>query len=134
TRAGYSVERSRKIVLLGTALLCLLSTPAALAMTPWVTLPLLFVVGAASMGGFANIFALAQEISARHTSLCVGIFGSFAWLCIAVLQPPIGALVDHLGTFAPSLVAVGFIPLAGAGCAFLWPESRADVRAPSTKM
>lgn len=129
TRAGYSVEWSRKLVLLGCAILCLLSTPAALAMTPWVTLPLLFVVGAASMGGFANIFALAQEISARHTALCVGIFGSFAWLCIAVVQPPIGALVDRLGTFAPSIIAVGFIPLVGAGCAFLWPEPTTDPRA-----
>src|SRR6266540_1596675 len=31
-RSGFSVERSRKLVLLGTSLLCLLSTPAALAM------------------------------------------------------------------------------------------------------
>jgi ACS family hexuronate transporter-like MFS transporter len=122
TQAGLSVERSRKVVMLATALLCVLSTPAALLMEPWVTLPLLFVVGAGAMGGFANFFALSQEIAPRHTALCLGLFGSLSWLVIAVLQPPIGALVDRIGTFAPSLIAVGFVPLLGALLALFWPE------------
>jgi len=124
THAGYSVERSRKIVMMVTSLLCVLSTPAALLMEPWVTLPLIFVVAAGSMGGFANFFALSQEISPRHTALCLGIFGSLAWLIIAVLQPPIGALVDRIGTFAPSLIAVGFMPLVGSALALFWPEPK----------
>jgi MFS transporter, ACS family, aldohexuronate transporter len=126
TRAGYSVESSRKRVMLGTSLLCLLSTPAALAMNPWITLPLVFVVGAGSMGGFANFFALSQEVSPRHTALCLGIFGLVSWVCIAVMQPPIGALVDRIGTFAPSLIVVGFIPLIGSLYALTWPEPISD--------
>lgn len=39
TFAGYSVARARKLVLLAAALLCTLSTPAALSLTPWLTLP-----------------------------------------------------------------------------------------------
>jgi ACS family hexuronate transporter-like MFS transporter len=122
SRAGFSVERSRKIVLLGAAAACLLSAPAALAMTPWVTLPLLFVVGAAAMGGLPLFFALSQEASPRHPALCLGLTGSAAWVVIAVLQPPIGALVDRVGTFAPSMIVVGFVPLVGALVGLLWPE------------
>jgi MFS transporter, ACS family, hexuronate transporter len=70
THAGLSVERSRKVVLLATSLLCLLSTPAALLMEPWLLLPLIFVVAAGSMGGFANFFALSRR-SRRGTPPCV---------------------------------------------------------------
>jgi MFS transporter, ACS family, hexuronate transporter len=124
TRAGHSVERSRKLVLLGVGLLCLLSTPAALVLTPWVKLPLLFVVGAAAMGGLPLFFALSQEVSPRHTALCLGICGSTAWVVIAVLQPRIGALTDRIGTFVPTMIVIGCVPLFGALASFLWPEPR----------
>jgi ACS family hexuronate transporter-like MFS transporter len=121
-RAGSSVERSRKFVLFGTALLCWLSAPAALALNPWITLPLLFVVGAAAMGGLPLFFALSQEISPRHTSLCLGLCGSASWVAIAVVQPSIGAWADDIGTFVPSLILVGFVPTIGAVIALFWPE------------
>ena len=105
-------------------MLCLLSTPAALINDPFIALPLICLVSVGSMAGFPIIFALAQEVSPRHTSLCVGIFGSLAWIVIAVLHPPIGHLVDRIGTFAPALIAVGCVPLFGAAIVFLWPESR----------
>ena len=50
--------------------------------------------------------------------------GSLAWLIIAVLQLPIGALVDRIGTFAPSLIAVGFVPLVGSALALFWLEPK----------
>ena len=46
------------------------------------------------------------------------------WIIIAVLHPPIGKLVDHIGTFTPALIAAGSIPLVGAAIGFLWPEPR----------
>jgi ACS family hexuronate transporter-like MFS transporter len=119
---GWSVPRSRSLVLLGGSLLCLLSTPAALLLDPWITVPLMFVVAAGSMAGFPIFFALAQDISPRHTSLFLGIFGCSAWLVLFVLHPPIGALVDRIGTFVPSLIAVGCVPLVGAIVCFFWPE------------
>jgi hypothetical protein len=118
------VERSRKLVLLLAALLCLLSAPAALTKDPLLALPLVFLVSAGAMAGFPIFFALSQEISPRHSSLCVGILGSLAWIVIAVLHPPIGHLVDQIGTFAPVLIAVGSVPFIGAAIAFLWPEPR----------
>lgn len=124
TYSGYSVERSRKLVLLGAALLCLLSTPAALCSDPWIALPLIFLVSIGAMAGFPVLFAMGQEVSPQHTSLCVGLCGSIAWIVIAVLHPPIGHLVDQIGTFAPALIAVGCVPLVGAAIAFLWPEGK----------
>ncbi len=131
------MERWRKLVLLGAALLCLLSAPAALSNDPRVALPLIFLVSIGSMAGFPILFALAQEVSPRHTSLCVGIFGSLAWVVIAVLHPPIGKLVDRIGTFTPALIAAGSVPLVGAALGFLWPEpaclAHSLTRSPGTK-
>jgi hypothetical protein len=45
---------------------------------------------------------------------------------IAVPQPPTGSLVDRIGTFVPSLIVVGFVPLLGSLVALLWPEPRDD--------
>jgi MFS transporter, ACS family, hexuronate transporter len=120
--AGWSVERARKIVLLIAAFLCLLSTPAALAATPAITLPLLFLVAVGAMGGFPIFFALNQETSPRRPALCLGLTGSVALLSIAALNPPIGWLVDQTGTFAPCLMVVGCVPLVGAVIGFAWPE------------
>jgi len=121
TYRGYSVIRSRQLVLLGAALLCLLSTPAALLRhEPGLCLALIFVVSAGSMAGFPIFFALSQEVSPRHTSLCLGIFGCVAWLVIAAINPPVGWLVDKIGTFVPALIVVGCVPLVGAGICFLW--------------
>jgi ACS family hexuronate transporter-like MFS transporter len=120
--AGYSVERSRKLVMLGSSLLCLLSAPAVLLMDPWVTLPLIYVVAIGAMGGFPIFFALAQAISPRHTSLCLGIFGCAGWLAVTAINPLAGAVVDRIGTFTPSLIAVGCVPLVGALILFWWPE------------
>jgi len=122
TLAGRSVARARKLVLLLAALLCTLSTPAALFLSPWLTLPLLFLVAMGAMGGFPIYFALNQETAPRHAALCLGITGSVSLLSIGALNPPIGQLVDRLGTFVPSLIAVGFVPLLGALVALLWPE------------
>ncbi|MBY0522686.1 MAG: MFS transporter [Gemmataceae bacterium] len=122
THAGYSVERSRKIVLVITSLMCTAALPAVLIVQPWLSLALVLVVAAGAMGGFAIFFSLSQEISARHTSLCLGILGSTAWIIIAILTPVVGRLADELGTFGPSMIAIGFVPLVGAMIGLLWPE------------
>jgi ACS family hexuronate transporter-like MFS transporter len=122
---GYSVLRSRQLVLLGAACLCLLSTPAALLrdVSPTATLILIFVVSAGSMAGFPIFFALSQEVSPRHTSFCLGIFGSVAWLFIAIINPPVGRWVDRIGTFQDALIVVGCLPLVGAMIGFCWPDT-----------
>jgi ACS family hexuronate transporter-like MFS transporter len=130
TRAGVSVERSRKIVSTATSLLCLLAIPVALQPAPWLTVPLVLVVAAGAMGGFANMFALAQETSPGHTAKVVGLIGSLPWLVLAMLNPTIGGLADRSGTFAPSVICVAFVPLVGSLAGWFWPE---DARTGGTR-
>jgi ACS family hexuronate transporter-like MFS transporter len=122
TRAGFTVARSRKIVSTGTSLLCLLAVPVAFKPATWLTVPLVLIVAAGAMGGFPNMFALAQETSLRHTAKVVGLTGSLPWLVLAVLNPIIGGLADETGTFAPSVMCIAFIPLLGSLIGWLWPE------------
>jgi cyanate permease len=89
---------------------------------PWPTVLLMFAVGAGALGGFAIYFSLTQDISARHTAFVMGFSSSVSWLVVAVIQPPVGRLVDHLGTFGPCFIAAGFVPLAGAIAGLFWSE------------
>jgi hypothetical protein len=68
---------------------------------------------------------MSQEISARHTAVCIGFYGTTGWIAIAGSSPFIGRLVDNIGTFGPCIIAVGFVPLLGALVALWWPEPNA---------
>jgi ACS family hexuronate transporter-like MFS transporter len=130
TRGGLSVERSRKLVMLGTSSLCLLAAPAVQTSVPWLSVPLIFIVAAGAMGGFANYFALSQDVSAHHTSFVAGILGSVPWFMLAFLNPRIGEWADKTGSFSVAVLIVGFVPLAGASIALLWPEQRRESNQP----
>jgi ACS family hexuronate transporter-like MFS transporter len=143
TRSGYSIAASRKIVMIGTSTLCLLAIPVALlhgaapsapgspaiedaqsaSAQLWITIPLIMIVAAGAMGGFANYFALTQEVSAHHTSFVVGVVGAGAWFVLAIINPLIGRWADQTGSLASPVLAVGFVPLAGALiAALLWRD------------
>jgi ACS family hexuronate transporter-like MFS transporter len=126
TVAGISVVRSRKLVTLATALLCLLAIPLALKPAAWLAVPLVLIVAAGAMGGFPNLFALGQETAPAHTAKVVGLAGAVPWLVLALLNPIIGGLADQSGTFAPTMIAVAFVPLLGALVGWLWPEDRSQ--------
>jgi ACS family hexuronate transporter-like MFS transporter len=130
THAGFSVERSRKLVSTGASLLCLLAVPVAMKPEPWLAVPLVLIVAAGAMGGFANMFALAQETAARHTAKVVGIVGSVPWFVLALLNPTIGGLADETGTFSLAVTCVAFVPLLGSLIGWFWPE-RAGTRYPA---
>ena len=123
TTVGFSVERSRKLVSTATSLMCLLAIPLAFDPPAWLAVVLVLVVAAGAMGGFANMFALAQETAPRHTAKVVGLVGSLPWLLLALLNPIIGGQADETGTFAFSLFCVAFVPLAGSLVGWLWPET-----------
>jgi ACS family hexuronate transporter-like MFS transporter len=126
--AGWPVERARKAVQLGTALLCLLAIPAvALGKLgyPWVAVGLLFIVAAGAMGGFANYFSLTQEVSPRHTAQVLGFTGASAWFAVAALHPIAGRIADNIGTFVPLFQVIVCVPLVGAFIGLLWPRHKA---------
>lgn len=81
---------------------------------------MLLVVAAGAMSSLPIYFALNQETAPRQTALCLGVTGSVSLLSIGVLTPQ--HLVDHIGTFVPSMIAVGFVPLIGALIALLRPQ------------
>jgi ACS family hexuronate transporter-like MFS transporter len=122
TQSGFSVERSRKLVSLGTSLLCLLAIPLTLKPAAWLAVPLVLFVAAGAMGGFANMFALAQETAPRHTAKVVAIVSCLPWFALAWLNPIIGGLADRSGTFAPTVICIAFVPLCGSFCGWFWPE------------
>jgi len=124
TRAGVSVERSRKLVSTSTSLLCLLAIPIAFQPTPFLSVILVLIVAAGAMGGFANMFALAQETSVWHTAKVVGLAGSLPWAVLAFLNPLIGGLADQSGSFSQAVIVVAFVPLAGALVGWWWPERK----------
>jgi ACS family hexuronate transporter-like MFS transporter len=121
--AGWPVEAARKAVMLGTSGLCLLTVPAMAVGTSWLAVPLLVLVAAGAMGGFANYFALTQEVSPRHTAFVTGFAGAAAWFVLAGVQPAVGAMADRLGTFVPLFMGMACVPLVGA-VAGLWWEAK----------
>lgn len=121
-RTGYSIERARKLVLTGTASLCLLLIPAVLTGVAWLAVLLFFVAAAGSMGGFANYFALSQDVVAQHTAKVLGLIGFSSWVIISMLALVTGSFFDTYQTFVPLFIAVAFVPLAGAMLSWLWPE------------
>jgi ACS family hexuronate transporter-like MFS transporter len=123
-RRGQSVAKARKRVLLITALLSLASIPAGLLADTTAALPFILLLGVGTMGGFPIFFALTQEISPRHTSLCLGICGASAWMVVAFATPLAGVLADALGSLTPCMMAVGCVPIVGAAIGWMWPEAK----------
>jgi MFS transporter, ACS family, hexuronate transporter len=122
TRAGFSVERSRKLDMAGLAGVCLLAAVATQVPSFPVKMAMFFLVAAGSVGGFAVYFSLAQDIVPRHTAQLLGIGGATAWALIATMNTVVGPWADALGTFVPAIVIASGIPLAAAAVGWLWPE------------
>ena len=124
TRAGYTVERSRQLVMVGIALLTLSGTvPACYAFTAdepgrWACF---FVVAAAVMGGFSVAFALIQDVAARHTAQILGICGCVSWLAVSGITKVVGGYAAP-GKYAALFLAIGCVPLIAAAAGFLWPK------------
>jgi ACS family hexuronate transporter-like MFS transporter len=122
TRSGYSVERSRKLVMTGLAGVCLLATVATQVPGFGLKMALFFLVAAGSMGGFAVYFSLGQDIVPRHTAQLLGIGGATSWALIATMNTVVGPWADSQGTFVPAIVAAGAIPVLAAVIGWQWPE------------
>jgi hypothetical protein len=102
----------------------MLAGPGALALNPYVTVPLFFVVAAGALGGFPNYFNLAQDTSPRHTAQALGLTGFVSWGTVAVVNPYVGRIADRLGTFTPVIIVVSFVPLIGALIGLAWPRDK----------
>ena len=129
TRAGYTVERSRQLVMAAIAVLTLAGTvPACSAFAGDGQAPLrwgcFFVVAAAVMGGFSVAFALVQDVAARHTAQVLGVCGCVSWLAVSGITAFVGGYAAP-GKYAALFLAIGCVPAVAAAAGLLWPRPRA---------
>ncbi len=115
SRLGMTPQRARAAVMIG----CTLLIPSGV----WVgaiksDALVVLMIGLMAMGTaafMANYFSFAQEVSASHTGLIVGVLGGLGNLCAAGFHPVAGAVKDAAGSFAPIFVIVGLLPFLGLG-------------------
>ena len=119
--AGFRVERSRQLVMIGLACLTMLSVPAVLlggssdAQAKWLSLALFYVVAAAAVGGFAIFFSLAQDIIGRHTALLVGFCGATSWIVLSLFSFAMSKIVGSrlsdtvLITYGTMFIIIGYV-------------------------
>jgi ACS family hexuronate transporter-like MFS transporter len=94
-----------------------------------VVIMLLAVMAMGTAAFMANFFAFAQEVSARHTGLVVGVLGGLGNLFAAGFQPLAGGVKDSTGSFAPIFVLVGLLPFVGLGALMLgWRDVPEDAK------
>ena len=132
--AGKPVERARKLVVVGAAIVCLAALPALVTPGRWVMYPLYCIVGAGIMGVFAMFYSFVQDIVPAHTSKCLGLIGATVWFIVSQLHPRIGRFADThnpaIGKFVPMLLMAGALPLLAAIFALTWPEKKEPQRTP----
>jgi ACS family hexuronate transporter-like MFS transporter len=130
TRRGMTPVRARAAVMVG----CTFLIPSGV----WVGLVrsdalVVLLIGLMAMGTaafMANYFSFAQEVSARHTGLIVGILGGLGNLCAAGFHPVAGTVKDTTGSFAPIFVVVGLLPFLGlSALVFGWGKTPAEAKA-----
>ncbi len=127
-RAGYTVERSRQLVMAIIALITVAATaPACYAFDGddprrWACF---YVVAAAVMGGFSVAFALVQDVAGRHTAQVLGICGCVSWLAVSGVTAFVGKYAAP-GLYEDLFLAIGCVPLVAAAVGFLWPRARAS--------
>lgn len=126
TRAGWSVEMSRKCVMFGLGVIVMVASVPAAYLPPTAMpgkIAFFFLVASAAMGGFAIFFSLAQDIIPRHTAQILGVSGCVSWLVISGVTKTIGDLsLAGPGKYADLFVMVGCVPLTAAVIGWFWPE------------
>jgi ACS family hexuronate transporter-like MFS transporter len=91
-----------------------------------VVIVLLALMAMGTAAFMANFFAFAQEVSARHTGLVVGVLGGLGNLFAAGSQPLVGGVKDSTGSFKLVFVLVGLLPFLGLGALILGWRGRPE--------
>ncbi len=133
-KRGFSLDISRKSVLIPSALLSLCSVGTFYAHTNWVALLCLSVAlfGVFSWAGNVQS-AITEVVPQQHVALLYGITGAVGTFLSAISQLFIGRVVDHVG-YRPVFVALGIgLPLAlvlvfAAGRITPWPSENTGLQ------
>lgn len=106
-RSGWSVDRSRKLVLLASAAMGLLGAFTPAMASPYAALAAVSTVLFGQLSWSSNIHTTITEVApARHVAVLYGITGAAGNGLGAVVQPLIGRLVDTYG-YTPAFLCTG---------------------------
>jgi ACS family hexuronate transporter-like MFS transporter len=118
---GLVPSRARIVVMTACTLLITSGVWVGRADSDTAVIVLLGIMAMATAAFMANFFAFAQEVSARHTGLIVGVLGGLGNLGAAGFLPVAGRIKDATGGFGPVFVLVGLLPFLGlAALVFGW--------------
>jgi MFS transporter, ACS family, hexuronate transporter len=126
-RRGVPLHRARLICFLICSLMTLCTgLVVALPPGPWLVAALM-ALGFAALGLFPTYFALSQEISTQHQGKVTGTLGCLNGLCLAVMFPVQGWLVDATNSYHLALGLAGLPPiLALIGVGLFWNRGRPE--------
>jgi ACS family hexuronate transporter-like MFS transporter len=119
-RRGMSLHWARVLCYAGCSGLTMMSVVAVLLPRGFGLVTVLAVLGFGALGLFPIYYALSQDISARHQGKVTGTLSFTNAICLAVLFPLQGRLVDASGSFALPLGFVGLVPVVGLAALLLW--------------
>jgi len=104
---GVGLSRSRRTILLASAVVCMLSASACFAYSTYLALALITLALFGHQSWSANIHTVITEISpARHVAILYGITGAAGTFLGAVSQLAIGRVIDWRG-YTPAFVWAG---------------------------
>jgi ACS family hexuronate transporter-like MFS transporter len=111
---GLSLDRSRKLLIWGGALLVLLTLPAVGVDSPYTALALIALAMFAIQGKAANLFALPADLfPPREVGTTWGLFGAVGAFGGMAFNAAAGWVTDN-GGFGPVFIAVGVTQLLSA--------------------
>ena len=111
---GLSLDRSRKLLIWGGALLVLMTLPAVRVDSPYVALALIGLAMFAIQGKAANLFALPADLfPAREVGTTWGLFGALGAFGGMAFNGAAGWVTEVAG-FGPVFVAVGVTQILSA--------------------
>lgn len=119
---GWPILAARRLMMFVTSGLCLLSAPVVLVGDSWLVYPLLALVGTGALGGFANYFAMTQDVAPAHTAKVIGFTGTASWIMVGISSYFTGVVADALGSYFLVFLFVGVFPLLGTLVALLWRD------------
>jgi MFS transporter, ACS family, aldohexuronate transporter len=104
---GFSLNRSRKAVLIGSALLCLCGPASYYASRPSATLALLSIAFFGQFAWGSNLHTAITEVTpTQYLGVLYGLAGAAGTLAGTLSQPLVGRLVDSTG-YEPAFLAAG---------------------------
>jgi MFS transporter, ACS family, hexuronate transporter len=112
-RSGMSVHRSRSLVFLAFALLCLLFAAVPFLPPGPTLMVVLMVIAFASLGVFPMYYSFTQDLSTRHQGKITGTLGFSCWVAMAIGQELIGHVVEYTGSYTSCFLVAALLPMTG---------------------